>query len=64
MWKNYFSQLFSVHRVSDVRQFKIHTAELLVLDHSPFEAEIAIAKMKNYKSQGSDLQVSQPSRLI
>jgi hypothetical protein len=26
-WKNDFSQLFSVHRVSDVRQLEIHTAE-------------------------------------
>jgi hypothetical protein len=24
-WKNYFSQLLNVHRVSDVRQMKIHT---------------------------------------
>ncbi|PNF35141.1 hypothetical protein B7P43_G09272 [Cryptotermes secundus] len=30
-WKNYFSQLLNVHRVSDVRQIEIHTAELLVL---------------------------------
>jgi hypothetical protein len=29
-WKNYFSQLLSVHRVSDVRQIEIHTAEPLV----------------------------------
>jgi hypothetical protein len=26
-WKNYFSQLLNVHRVSDVRQIEIHTAE-------------------------------------
>ena len=29
-WRNYFSQLFNVHGVSDVRQTEIHTAELLV----------------------------------
>jgi hypothetical protein len=29
-WKNYSSQLLNVHRVSDVRQIEIHTAELLV----------------------------------
>jgi hypothetical protein len=45
-WKNY-SQLLNV---SDVRQIEIHTAEPLVPDPSPFEAEIAIAKLKRYKS--------------
>jgi hypothetical protein len=40
-WKNYSSQLLNVRRVSDVRQVEIHTAELLVPDPSPFEAEIA-----------------------
>jgi hypothetical protein len=29
-WKNYFSQLLNVHRVSDVRQIVIYTAEPLV----------------------------------
>jgi hypothetical protein len=28
-WKNYFSQLLDVHRVSDVRGTEIHTAEPL-----------------------------------
>jgi hypothetical protein len=37
-WKNYFSQLLSVCRVSVVKQ-----AGPLVLDRSPFEVEIAIA---------------------
>jgi hypothetical protein len=52
--KNYFSQLLNVHRVSDVRQIEIHTAESLVPDSSPFEAEIAIAKLKKYKPPVSD----------
>jgi hypothetical protein len=39
---NYFSPLLSVHRVSDVRQIEIHTAELLVPVPSPFEVEIVI----------------------
>jgi hypothetical protein len=39
-WKNYFSQLLNVHRVSDVRQIEIHTP-----DPSPFQVEIAIAKL-------------------
>jgi hypothetical protein len=29
-WKNYFSQILIVHRISDVRQIEIHTAEPLV----------------------------------
>jgi hypothetical protein len=41
-WKKYFSQLLNVHRVSDVRQIEIHTAEPLVPDRNPFEVEIAI----------------------
>jgi hypothetical protein len=48
------SQLLNVHRVSDVRQIEIHTAKPLVPDPSPFEVEIAIAKLKRYKSPGSD----------
>jgi hypothetical protein len=40
----------NVHRVSDVRQIEIHTAEPLV----PFEVETATAKLKRYKSPGSD----------
>jgi hypothetical protein len=43
MWKNYFYQLLNVHRVSDVRQIEVHTAEPLVPDLSPFEFETAIA---------------------
>jgi hypothetical protein len=33
---------------------EVHTAELLVPDLSPFEDEIAIAKMKSFKSPGTD----------
>jgi hypothetical protein len=52
-WKNYFSQLLNVHRVSDIRQIKMHTVEQLVPDPSPFDVEIVIAKLKRYKSPGS-----------
>jgi hypothetical protein len=45
-WKNYFSQLLNVHRVSEVRQIEIHTAELLVPHHSPFEVAITITKLR------------------
>jgi hypothetical protein len=51
-WKKYFSQLLNVHRVSDVRQIEIHTAEPLVPDTRPFAVEIVIAKVKRYKSPG------------
>jgi hypothetical protein len=41
-WKNYYSQLLNVRRVSDVRQIEVHTAEPLIPDPSPFEAELEI----------------------
>jgi hypothetical protein len=44
----------NVHRVRDVRQIGIQTAEPLVPDANPFDVEIAIAKLKRYKSPGSD----------
>jgi hypothetical protein len=53
-WKNYFSQLLNVHNVSDVKQIEVHTAEPLVPSSSRLEVEIAIAKLKKYKSPGSD----------
>jgi hypothetical protein len=52
--KNYFSQLLNVHKVSDVRQIEIHTAEPLVPGPSRLEVEIAVAKLKKWKSPGSD----------
>jgi hypothetical protein len=53
-WKNYFSQLLNVHNASDVKQIEVHTAESLVLGPSRHEAKIAIAKLKEYKSPGSN----------
>jgi hypothetical protein len=44
----------NIHRISDVRQLEICTAELLVSEPSPFGVEIVIAKLKKYKSPGSD----------
>jgi hypothetical protein len=43
-----------VHSVSDVKHIELHTVELLLPDPSPFEVEIAIAKLKRYKSTGGD----------
>jgi hypothetical protein len=45
-WENYFPQLLNVHRVSDVRQIEIHTAEPLLFVPSPFMAQIALAKLE------------------
>jgi hypothetical protein len=44
----------TVHRVSDIRQIEIHTAEPLVSDPSTSVVEIAIAETESYKSPGSD----------
>jgi len=53
-WRNYFSQLFSVHGVSKVRQTDIYTAERLVPEPSAFEVEMAIEKLKEHTSPGID----------
>ena len=44
----------NVHGDSEVRQTKIHTAEPLVPEPSVFEVEMAIEKLKRYKSPGID----------
>jgi hypothetical protein len=43
-----------VHNVSDVRQIEVYTAEPLVPGPSGLEVEIAIVKLKKYKSLCSD----------
>jgi hypothetical protein len=53
-WKNYFSQLLNMHNVSDARQIEVHMAEPSVPSRSHLEVEIAIEKLKKYKSPGSD----------
>ena len=45
-WRIHFSQMFTVHGISDVRQTEIHTAETLVPEPSAFEFEMAIEKLK------------------
>jgi hypothetical protein len=59
MWKNCFSKLLNVHKVSDVRQIEVHTAEPRVPNPSRLEVEITIAKFKNYKSPGSDQSLAE-----
>ena len=45
-WRKYYSQLFNVHGVKDVRRAEVHTAELLVPEPSAAEVELAIDKQK------------------
>jgi hypothetical protein len=59
-WKNYFSQLLNVHGASVVRRIETHTAEPLVPDPGSVEVEIAIAKLKGYKSPGNDQILAEP----
>jgi hypothetical protein len=60
-WKNSFNQVLNIHGIHDVRQMDIHTAEPLVPEPSLVEVEIAIGKLKSYKSPGTD-QI--PAKLI
>jgi hypothetical protein len=46
--------MLNVRGVHDVRQMDIHMAEPLVPEPSLVEVEIAIGKLKNYKSPGTD----------
>jgi hypothetical protein len=52
--KNCYSQLLNLHKVNDVKKIQMHTAEPLVLDHSPLEVEISILKLREYKLPDSD----------
>ena len=53
-WRNYVSQLLDLRGINDVTQREIRTAEPLVPEPSTFELEMAIEKLKRYKSQGTD----------
>jgi hypothetical protein len=53
-WRNYLLQLVNVHGDNDVRLTEIHIAELQVPEPSAFEVEMAIEKLKRYKSPGID----------
>jgi hypothetical protein len=54
MWKNYFCQLLNIHEAGGVRQNQMHTAEPFVPDPTASEVEVAIGKLKRYKSPGDD----------
>jgi hypothetical protein len=49
--------VLNVHAIHNVKQTEIHTAEPLVPERSLSEVEIAIGKLKRYKSPSTD-QVS------
>jgi hypothetical protein len=53
--ENYFSQLLNVHRVNDVTQTEIHTAEPLGPEPSASEGDLTTEKLKRHKSTGTDL---------
>jgi hypothetical protein len=53
-WMNYFCQVLTVQQVGLVRQTEIQTAEPFVSESSIFEAEVAIGKLKRYKSPDGD----------
>jgi len=48
MWWNYFSQLSSVHGVSDLRQTEIHTAQPIVPELSDFEVEMVTENLNSH----------------
>jgi hypothetical protein len=54
MWMNYFCQLLNVQRVGGIRQTEIQTAEPFVPEPSVSEVDVAIGKLKSYKSPGAD----------
>ena len=47
MWWNHFSQLFSIHGSSDLRQTEIHSAQPIVPELSAVEVEMAVGKVKS-----------------
>jgi hypothetical protein len=52
--KNFFNQVINVHGIHDVRQMDIHMAEPLIPEPSLVRVEIAIGKLKSYKSPSTD----------
>jgi hypothetical protein len=59
--ETFFNQVINVHEVHDVGQMDVHMVEPSVPKPNLFEVEIAIEKMKRYKSLGT---VQIPAELI
>jgi hypothetical protein len=53
-WRNHFSQVINVQRVSDDRQTEIHTTEPSLPGPSAFEVEMAIENLVRPKSPSID----------
>ena len=53
-WKDCFGQLLNVHKGNDVGDSQIQTAEPLIPEPTLLEVEVAIEKLKKYKSPGID----------
>jgi hypothetical protein len=53
-WKNYFCQLLNAHGVGALRQTEMQTAEPIVPEPSASDVEVAIGKLRRYKSPGVD----------
>jgi hypothetical protein len=58
-WKNYFCQLLNVQGAGGIRQTEMHTAETFVPEPSASKVEVAITKLKRYKSLGVDQILAQ-----
>jgi hypothetical protein len=58
-WKNFFKQVLNIHGVQDVRQRDIHMSEPLVPEPSLVKVEIAIGKLRSYKSPDTDQILAQ-----
>jgi hypothetical protein len=52
--KHFFIQMLNVHGIHNVRQVDIHMAEPFVSEPGLVKVEIAIGKLKRYKSLGTD----------
>jgi hypothetical protein len=52
--KNFFNEVLNIHGVHDISQMDVHIAESLVPEPCLVEVKIAIGKLKNYKSPGTD----------
>jgi hypothetical protein len=52
-WKNHFCQLLNVHGAGGVWQTDMHTAEPFVPEPSASDVEVAIGKLRRYRSPGA-----------
>jgi hypothetical protein len=53
-WKNFINLVLNIRGVHNVRQMDVHMAELLVPEPSLVKVEVAVGKLKSYKSPGTD----------